>query len=296
MLIAIAIGGVVITLALTATMSSRRLYQLDSARTGLNQNLRTGMSMMVNDVRQAGERLNNELPAVQIIKQAGKPDQLIIRRSIMDITLPVCKPLKSGSNTDVIFVSVKGNSSSNPNCKEEGVDKRIEEWKNYRLSQPGQSVRVYIYQPPYSVGSVQYPAYGEFFTYDAEDRSGLHLHKSSGHWKNNYDDDRQPILYIMEERKYTLNPTTKRLTLEENEGAPQDIVANVNDFKVFAYKRTVDSNVVQKITTSFGANAGDKWKDLAYVEITLAGQDSRSGQRVNRTMTEIAVPRNILSK
>ncbi len=63
-LIALGIGVLILGLLLTITLANRRLYVLDQSRTASNQNLRAALDLVVTDIRQAGERLPADFPAV----------------------------------------------------------------------------------------------------------------------------------------------------------------------------------------------------------------------------------------
>ena len=87
LLLAITIGTFILTVILTITLANRNLYNADETRTQVNQNLRSAMAIVGNDVRIAGERLsprtNVGLPAVEVVGGT----QLIMRRNLLDDTL-----------------------------------------------------------------------------------------------------------------------------------------------------------------------------------------------------------------
>src|SRR5262245_33903747 len=100
LLVASTIAGATLTIAL----SSRGLFETDQHRTTVNQNLRAGMDLVGVDVRQSGERMPFDFPAVEIVNGAsGAPDTLNLRRNLLDYVLPVCKDINSTSSGDVVF-------------------------------------------------------------------------------------------------------------------------------------------------------------------------------------------------
>lgn len=290
-LVALGIAGLLLGVILSTTIGHRRLYVLDQNRTAVNQNLRAALDILVADLRQAGERLPLDFPAVQV---RNNGTELVLRRNLFDVVLNLCDRNGISGNQDNIPVADRNPPRNAPTeyieaCgfrdeDNNGFDDRIDAWRNYRCSQDGnptcetgnrrEVVRVYIYDP--NTGR------GEWFDYDGEDRSGVHLHKgNSDRWQNSYG----PLsrLYLLEERRYYLSESENILMLAENGGAGRGLVADVVSFQVRA-----------KAGNSTYANfpsAGVSWTSLEYVEVTVK---SRLGN-VERALSTQAVPRNVFS-
>ena len=82
MLVALTVTGVIAGATLTIALTSREMFETDQHRTTINQNLRAGMDMIGIDVRQAGERMPFDAPAIEIKNGVnGAPDTLFLRRS-----------------------------------------------------------------------------------------------------------------------------------------------------------------------------------------------------------------------
>ena len=76
---------------LSLALSGRRMYEVDEARTRVNRSLRGAGAFLVADIRQAGERLGDDFPAIEIIDGAsGAADQLILRRNLLPAVFRVC--------------------------------------------------------------------------------------------------------------------------------------------------------------------------------------------------------------
>ena len=91
LLVALSVVLVITAGALSLSLSSRDLYLADNARTTLNQSLRAATELLSTDLRQAGERLPDDFPAIIIENgDAGAPDQLALRRNLIDAVLPLC--------------------------------------------------------------------------------------------------------------------------------------------------------------------------------------------------------------
>ena len=105
LLVALTVAILVLAAAIAVTFANRRVMNMDQARTSLNQNLRTGLSIIGDDVQISGERLTAQsdayLPPVEV--QGGTV--LVLRRNMLDVVLPVCKDIAAGS-ADSVFVAL----------------------------------------------------------------------------------------------------------------------------------------------------------------------------------------------
>lgn len=293
MLLALVLGVVVIGLALSLVLSSHSVFTLDRARTNVNQNLRSGMDIMMADVRQAGERLGPDIPAVEV-KKNGSADTLTLRRNMLNTTLPVCTDPKSGSSTDVVFVAK--NSSTNPECKaknDPGAIAALQTWENYRLSHGTPdpngdlAITAYIYDPV--TGD------GEFFSVDATDSSNMHVHREAGSWQNDYNPSDKPRLYVLEQHTYSLDTADHTLQLTVNDGTPQNVVAGITAFDVDAYVQQSGGSPTISVGPPVGSFGATNWQTIGYVKVSLTGQDQANHHPLTRTLVDQATPRNVLS-
>jgi prepilin-type N-terminal cleavage/methylation domain-containing protein len=288
-LVALGIASLLLGVILSTTLGHRRLYVLDQNRTAANQNLRAALDILVADLRQAGERLPLDFPAVEV---RNNGTELVLRRNLFDVVLSVCDRNGISGNQDNIPVA-DGNPPQDASTEYieacrfrdedgNGFDDRIDAWRNYRCGLDGdpacqtndgrEVVRVYIHDP--STGG------GEWFDYDGEDSSGVHIHRGNrDRWQNSYG----PLsrLYILEERRYFLSGTV--LNLAENGGGGRGLVGDVVSLQIKA--RAGNSTY-----TDFPP-PGVSWTSLEYVEVTVK---SRLGN-VERALSTQAVPRNVFS-
>jgi type IV pilus assembly protein PilW len=290
-LVALGIASLLLGVVLSTTLGHRRLYVLDQNRTAANQNLRAALDILVADLRQAGERLPPDFPAVEV----RNGTELVLRRNLFDVVLSLCDRNGISGDQDNNQRNIPVADRNPPEdasteyieaCRfrdedENGFDDRIDAWRNYRCGLDGdpacqtgngrEVVRVYIHDP--STGS------GEWFDYDGED--GSHIHRGNqDRWQNGYG----PLsrLYILEERRYFLSGTV--LNLAENGGGGRGLVGDVVSFQIKA--RAGNSTY-----TDFPP-PGVSWTSLEYVEVTVK---SRLGN-VERALSTQAVPRNVFSR
>lgn len=298
LLVALGIGALLLGLLLSTTLANRRLYVLDQSRTTVNQNLRAALDLLVADVRQAGERLPADFPAVEVKQGAGgAPDVLILRRNLLDEVLLLCDQNGINGNQDNIPVAAK-NTSQLPEAYRSvcqfrdgdgnGMDDRIDRWRAYRCAQDGNpacatgtkhrdKVWAYLYDPQ--------TGQGEGFVYDAEDQSGVKIHKgNTEQWQRSY-----PLgsrMYLLEERRYFVEGVVLKLTENGAEvSAAKGVVAGVKDFQVRAQANGA------WVTGDF-PQGGQSWRDLEGLELKLK---VRVGQ-VERELVTKALPRNVLSQ
>lgn len=285
LLVALTVLSFVGAAALSLALSSRGVFEQDQQRTAINQNLRSGIDLLGIDVRQAGERLTGSAPAVEIVNGTGTgPDQLILRRNVLDYVLPVCKDINNASAADAVFIAKKGGNPP-PGCApvldsdNDGWPDNIEAWRNYRLANGG-AVLAYIYDPVTKLG--------EFFTYDDEDNATFKIHRlNSVAWTNDYSTAEQPRIYILEQKRYVLSADVLQYILNEDTAHPYNLVNHMTNFQAQAL--LVDGTVLNSMP-----NTTD-WTKLQSVQLTLVGAATFSGRTLRRTVTSRFFPRNILS-
>ncbi len=110
LLVASAVALTVLSIALGVMSEQRRWTLTNSARANANDNLRLVSDLIGQDIKQAGERLdqNTEMPGVSIIPgaTAAAPDTLVLQRQVISQTLPVCQNIAAGSSNTSVDVSL----------------------------------------------------------------------------------------------------------------------------------------------------------------------------------------------
>jgi type IV pilus assembly protein PilW len=273
---------------LTIALSTRGMFETDQHRTTINQNLRAGIDLLGIDVRQAGERLPFDAPAVQINDgSGGAPDTLILRRNMLDYVLPLCKDILAGSSADSVFVGRKMLPGSGkipqgcipvPDENGDGWPDNMEAWKEYRIANGGK-ILAYAHNPV--------TGEGEFFVYDDEDNSTFHLHKlNTEKWKYTYQTNQEPRIYILEQRSFRLQGDILQCIVNEDTSNALNLVNRMRDFQVRA---------VFKDGTIQSTLAGKAWTDLESLDVTLTAGESFQLRDMDRTVETRFFPRNILS-
>lgn len=278
-LMATSVGLLLLGITLDETISKQRLLNLDVARTRMNQNLRSAMDIIGMNVRESGENLATGFPAIEIIDGAsGAPDQLILRRNMLDEVLNVCTAIAAGSGTTTIEFA---NASGNAGCDYASNMQNYSSWRSYRLSEPGQRTFVYVIDSATRLG--------EFVTYTGEtdDGSANYSISTAGHtWVNDY-----PVAtsaaYVIEEWKFQVVNGNLQLIIGEDTANAMNVVYGINDFQVVA---TLTDGTVKN---AFART--DDWTQIKKLTVTLNGQDSFAGQTLTNSLEDSYFPRNILS-
>ncbi len=284
-LVALALVTVLTGSALALALSSRGVYTTDLNRTTLNQNLRIGMDLVGVDVRQAGQQLPDDVPAIEVINgDAGAPDQLILRRNVIGTVMPLCKDIAAGSAADALFVARKEKKPPLGCSPVEDTDgdkwpDNLQVWRNYRLNNGGE-VLAFIYNPTRE----QY----EFFLYDDEDRSTFHLHKANDDlWTNTYNVDEGSRIYILEQKTYQVTEDLLEYFINGDEADVRKLIYNVTDFQVFA--RMSDGTRLEALGVS------DEWSKIESLEIELEVQTQFQNRTMTRRLNTRFFPRNVQS-
>ena len=281
LLVASTLGMMMMAMTVGAAMANRNLFHYDIVRTGLNQNIRSAMDLIGVNSREAGENLPATFPAVEIIDNDPDPDELILRRNLLDEVLKVCVEITDGSTNTEIYFAHSGVSG----CAHSGQQQNYNTWSAYRTGEGG-SVKAYIYNSDSNVG--------EFFDYISENDNGvdeMYIQRSAGTWQNDYDVG-PSVVYILEDWHFQIGQDwtgEDMLQVIENGDTanPMNVVFGITDFTVNA--RLQDGTV----QAAFGA--ADEWTDLESIEVMLGGADTYREQDVTGDLTAKFFPRNILS-
>jgi hypothetical protein len=204
------IALIVIGLAFSGAIANRSLFLEDQSRNIVNQNLRSGLDILGNDIQQIGEGLGTDasFTAVQVTDNGvGTSSELIIRRRPLR-ALTLCADVTSGSSAPLV-VGIPG--STLPGCNPGPdtnnniwPDQDVELWRNYRLDNPTPTLALIF----------DGTSVGEVFTYNTEARvpntpaGSFHIDRTSGTWSNAYLAGRATV-YLIEERRYRLCPAAQ---------------------------------------------------------------------------------------
>lgn len=278
LMLATVIGLVIIGVSIALVLSNRRVYDLDRARTELNQNLRSSMDVLGVDIRQAGELLPPNFPAILIANgTSGQPDQLIVRRNRLE-PLTVCQVVESGTTAGVVVADSNINQSG---CSKlgSGMHEPLGRWESYRLANgvgDTKTLDAYIFNPSDKTG--------EFFSFIGTENDTT-LRRGGGSWLRNYPLGSQ--VYILEERAYRLNGNVLELRKQNtNPEVWQGVANGISDLQLSA-----DLKSGATTTTVDSLDPSSNWVDIQGITVRITGKTSQR-TTLTRTLEAQFLPRN----
>ena len=311
MLIALVVTMVVTAGALTLALSSRNLFALDAARTRLNESIRGSRDFLMTDIRQVGERLGPAFPAIEIINgedlpggQTGDPDQLVLRRNLVDTTLRSCREVDG--NDRRIYISGLGDDDSSkddprpgcvavPDSDGDGWADNHQVWREYRMAtgelvEDRPTVPAFLYNPQTGLG--------EFFLYNRDDSDDAYIETATGHsWTHDYPVEDECRVFLLEERRYQLEEDLLQLIVNRDEANPLNLVDAIEDFQLrarFKIPPLPAAQVEPAPRDSFGP--GDDWTVLRAIEVRVYGRVLFKDEYIEREWSSEILPRNVLSR
>ncbi|MBO1438077.1 hypothetical protein [Meiothermus sp. CFH 77666] len=257
-------------------MGSRRLYTLDQSRTGVNQDLQTAMSMIGDDLRQAGQGLlypgagynSSPKPIVVTTGTPGDTLEVWFARSGTNIPLPI--GLCGNATASIIPVASSSNNCGQGDSNNNNIPDKVENFNNYRIDQGG-SIVAYLYNPSLQTGKLITLTGGSG---TATDYNFTYTGSGSGTYGVN------SSLMLVDRRQYSLSGG--QLLLSENGGPGRAVMVGVTQFRVEPLTSTNTAWTPSMPLSS-----------LSRVRVTLRATDP---QGVTRTQTNEFFPRNFLSQ
>ncbi len=284
LLVGLSVMVMVTSIALGLATSSRRIYAADTARAAANDGVRATADLVTTDLRQAGERLPDDFPAIEIIDgSGGAPDELIVRRNLLDTVLRVCRDLTATSAK--IYITELVASPAPVGCTPVDLDgdgwvDTHKVWRDWRRAHGG-NVRAFVFDPVTGAG--------DFFTYRRDSKTNGFIRRSFvPALSTNYPLANQPRVYMIEERRYRLQGDILQAVIDGDAADVQQLVPNVTDFGLQARFRDG--------TTQTALGFADVWSDLEAIEVSVAMSVPHGDTFVDRTRSFEVLPRNVLSR
>jgi Tfp pilus assembly protein PilW len=279
LIVSMALGLMMGAIILSSSLSGKNVLNYDVIRTRVDQSLRAGMDVLSSNIRVGGENLSSVFPAFEIIDgAAGAPDELIIRRNLLDEVLNLCTALSAGSGTSQVFFAVAAPPSAA--CTYSNNNFNYTQWRAYRNGNGG-NVKAFIY----NVSTQQ----GEFFDYNNETdgATSYSITRAGGTWQNSYSVGSSSV-YLLEEWRFRIQDGRLQLIQNDDTANPRNVVAGMTDFQIAA--------LLSNGTTQQAWGRTDRWNALSALDVNLSGAESFSGRLVTRSLSSRYFPRNILSQ
>jgi prepilin-type N-terminal cleavage/methylation domain-containing protein len=277
LMVSTSLGLVMSALLFSTLQSFKEAYRNSVQRLALEQDLRISLNIVGGGIRQAGEGLTGIFPAIEVIDGArNTPDQIVLRRAILQNQPTVCATIAAGSVKGVVMLT---NGALSSGCSYSTNGTSYSSWHNHRISEGG-SALAYIFNSATKLG--------EFFTYSNEMDSGdsYYLVPSSGNWTNQY-----PLgysnLHALEESTYSIENGELVLVKDQKTDEKQYVAFGLTDLQ--AQVHLSDGSVVNSFQRT------SDWTQVRYIEITLTAEYTTADSSTPLRLVSQFFPRNSLS-
>ncbi|NMC64060.1 MAG: prepilin-type N-terminal cleavage/methylation domain-containing protein [SAR324 cluster bacterium] len=264
--------------ALTAStiLFIKQAYKQDSARKQSNQSLRGTLDILGSDLRVAGQNLPIAFPAFELIDGGEGPDELVVRRNLLDEVLKVCEKIQANTSEPHISFS---KDLTTAGCVFSDNTHNYDAWRTYRLSHGG-SCRAYVLNMASGLG--------EFFTYTGEDLTGYkyRIWTDKTKWKNTYNINDSAV-YLLEEWRYRIRNGVLEVISGEDENTAFNVMLDAKDFQVTVHMN--DDSILESF------DSDNNWGDVLFLEVEITTTQQISGQNKLRSLKSRFFPRNALS-
>jgi prepilin-type N-terminal cleavage/methylation domain-containing protein len=286
LIIASVVALIVLSITLSLVVGQRRQLSGNQRKIDFNQNLRAANDFIGTDIKQVGERVENDsqLPVVRLIPgaSASAPDMLVLQRKLITDYLSLCTAMPSKT---VTTLTIAQNLTSGTNCNysdgttpPDSLTDSLNAFKEYRCSLSAsktvctrgnndatsaaiasaaacdsECVYAYIYDPSDGVG--------EFFlytdeTYETLTGGGAGLYNrihaiplnASGQWQKKYSTNAR--IYILEEKKYALCEGIFQQTINRSPAYNADCPYPTTDPKPLRLVEGINNMQVRVLTAS----------------------------------------------
>ncbi len=272
------LGLLVMSIALSSSITQRRLLRKDTVRTRINQNLRGSLDLLGTDARVAGENLSSSFPAIEVIAGTGSaPDEIRLRRNLQAEVLPLCTQVNASSTVTQLYFAVPGNT---PGCAYSGQTQSFNAWQAFRLDDDDDRVDAFLYDSATKAG--------EFFQYvgEVDGTTSYALQTAIHTWSRQYSVGSSAI-YLLEEWHYRLVGDELELIINHDTANPLKVSFGVSDFQILVQMQ--DGSTKSSFTTA------DSWTQIGTLNVTLQSIESFANRDMQRTFSARFFPRNILS-
>jgi len=282
MMVSLALNGIILSMVAIAAISNRDHYLEDSVRTRVTSNLRSGMDIMVTNIRQAGEELNSSFPAIVIEPETSTSSDIIsIRRAIISSDMLLCANASSGSNR-LYLSDVAKTSSDKTACIPSSVTDKFNVWNDYRVSQGG-TIKIFIWDTVNKIG--------EFVDFTNSGISTGDFYLDISNLDNSYSYDKA-VIYVIEEFRFRRETAldTLLLNIDGDYDTDQTVAFNISNLEI---SLTMEDGSTR--TSLLPSDPSYDWKAIRSIDLVLTGEETRAMRTFSFSKTTKVFPRNIMS-
>ena len=301
MLVTLVIFTVVGSIVFSLYNSSAKLISADQGRVNTNQNLRTSLDLMTQDLRQAGESLSTQysISGVDFAPATG----LTVRKGVTLPVLSVCQTF-NGAVSSILVTGQPSDSSTIPaQCSysdaggpvspttPNGITDKVDPWMTYQAQAGHATIPAILYNPVTKlvsrvvINGVTNTAVGGVLTSTLNLVSNVNATAFS--WSSG------SVVVPVDERRYYLVADELRFIANED---PATIQALGYGLSAMTFTATTVVGAAPPVTTVYPTFAIDSpWKSVSRVDLSLSGSNTVTGSRaVARTLSVSVYPRNVL--
>lgn len=285
-LVAVSLSSLIASMVVSMTLAHRNIYQKDTSRTLVNQNIRTALDIVGGEIRQSGELFPSSFPAV-LVSDSGTttPDTLTLRRNLLSQVLVGCDTKSAGSSYSLANLSRA--SATTPACTYANQTSNYTGWFNYVS---GQSLlpKAFIFNQTTRNGEfIQLLGTSPANTFGGNNGTTLYMNFQSHTMLYAYSAE-ATSLYMMNEWKFQVNNGVLQIIENQDTANPKNIIDGISNMQI--------SVLMQDGTTKSSFINTDTWTNISTIRVTLTGSESIPGHKtISRTVSGDFLPRNILS-
>ncbi|ULH17281.1 prepilin-type N-terminal cleavage/methylation domain-containing protein (plasmid) [Deinococcus sp. KNUC1210] len=296
LLVAMALSLIIVGVVFTLFSSTNKLNEADTGRVYTNQNLRTSLDLIANDLRQAGEGISGSYPISGVDFNSTNKTLTIRRNFSANVTvggadvivpnLPICQSLSSTITTIIVVRPTSSTTICPFNSASGTVPDILKPWIAYLSSNSSSPVPALLYNTSSKLATrvnvtavtpTPTPLTGNS-TVTVSGQSNTTASFAMGN----------SVLLPIDERVYSVD-SSGILQLSVNGGPQQAIAYGIQNLSFDAIG--VNSSGVTNHYSNFIIT--DPWSNLQSMTVTIQGSGG-TGTQVNRTYATTIYPRNVI--
>lgn len=266
LLVGISISAALIASALVTTLANKRLVRMDATRTSLNQQLRSALNVISNDIRLAGEGLPADFPAIEVFPD-GSPFRLVLRKRVYPWTFSLCEDLASSDRPSSVTVATNETWAAGTGCDYQTNSTQFQDVASFRSSWTGPNLSVFVYDPVSRRGDLV----GFTSEQDLGSRRVLGISPASGGFRRSYAKNVARVL-ILEEWAYRVGANGHlEIVINQDDQLPLTVAHNIVSFEPRAVLRAAELDRYEASLAQYN------WTDVNMVTVAIRGSSAGEG-------------------
>ena len=140
LLVGMMLSAMVISMSISGLQTMRESFFKDRLRVNNVQNSRGIIEYLGLNVRQAGENMPPNVPAIELVDGTGTPDELILRRNLVSHPLNLCLDITAAAGASELVIAT---DTSEPGCQKSLQSEAVSIWLDQHASQDKSYAYIY---------------------------------------------------------------------------------------------------------------------------------------------------------